>query len=144
MRRFRSRQLIVLAVVALSTWTCSSKATTPTTPTTPTKTPATITEVYSSPLTPNGAVTFTFTATASGQVTVSLTAISPDSTLALGIALGVLSGATCELQFTNDTAPLGAVVSANATTASSFCARVYDAAGVITAPTSVSVTVTHF
>jgi hypothetical protein len=143
MRRFRSRQLIVLAVVALSTWTCSSTATTPTTPTTPTPTPPSFTEVYSSTLAPNGAVTFPFATVASGVITVSLTSISPDSSLSLGLALGVLTGTSCELKITNDTALQGTVLTGNGTP-STFCARVYDAAGVVATPTSVSVTVTHF
>jgi hypothetical protein len=144
MRRFRSRQLVLLALVALSTWTCSSTATTPSNPTTTTKTPPSTTEVFSSPLTPNGAVTFTFTTATSGLITVSLTSVSPDSTLALGIAIGILSGTSCELKITNDTALQGSVVTGVGGTASNFCARVYDAAGVVAAPTSVSVTVTHF
>jgi hypothetical protein len=143
MRRFRSRQLVLLALVALSTWTCSSTATTPSNPTT-TKTPPSTTEVFSSPLTPNGAVTFTFTTATSGLITVSLTSVSPDSTLTLGIAIGILSGTSCELKITNDTALQGSVVTGVGGTASNFCARVYDAAGVVAAPTSVSVTVTHF
>jgi hypothetical protein len=143
MRRFRSRQLVVLAVVALSTWTCGSTATTPSNPTT-TPTPAGTTEVFSSPLTPNGAVTFSFTTGTNGLITVSLTSISPDSTLALGLALGVLTGTSCELKITNDTAAQGTAVSGIAGSASNFCARVYDAAGVVATPVSVSVTVTHF
>jgi hypothetical protein len=145
MRRFRSVQLVVLAAVALSTWTCSSTSTTPSNGTTPiTKTPATTTEVFSSPLTPNGAVTFPFTTAASGVITVTLTNINPDNTLTLGVAIGILTGTSCELKVTNDTAPSGTVVTGIAGGASNFCARVYDASGVVTAPVSVALTVVHF
>jgi len=146
MRRFRSRQLILLAAVALSTWTCSTTSTTPTTTTNTAATTLapTTTEVFSSPLTPNGAVTFPFNTSTSGLITVTLTAINPDNTLSLGMAIGILSGTTCELKVTNDTAPQGTVVSAVAGAASSFCARVSDAAGVVAAPISVSVTIVHF
>jgi hypothetical protein len=145
MRRFRSRQLILLAAVALSTWTCSTTSTTPTTNNTAATTlPPTTTEVFSSPLTPNGAVTFPFNTSTSGLITVTLTAINPDNTLSLGMAIGILSGTTCELKVTNDTAPQGTIVTAVAGAASSFCARVSDAAGVLAAPISVSVTIVHF
>jgi len=73
-----------------------------------------------------------------------LTSVTPDSTLALGIAIGVLTGTSCELKITNDTAVQGSVVTGVGGSASNFCARVYDASGVVAAPTSVSVTVTHF
>ena len=86
---------------------------------------------------------FPFATVTSGVITISLTSISPDSSLSLGLALGVLTGTSCELKITNDTALQGTVLTGNGT-ASNFCARVYDAAGVVATPTSVSVTVTHF
>ena len=148
MRRFRSYRLVLLAAMALSTWTCGSTPTTPTTASNATTgaaaTAATTTQVFSTPLTPNGAVTFPFTTASSGLINVTLTSISPDNGLSLGVAIGVLSGTSCELKVTNDTAPQGTVVTGVAGAASSFCVRVYDAAGVVTTPITVSVTIVHF
>jgi hypothetical protein len=142
MRRFRSRQFVVLAVVALGTWNCTS-ITTPTV--TPPNAPGTsITEIHSAQLTPNGSVTFSFSTNASGAISASLTSIAPDTGLTLGLALGILSGTSCEIVIKNDLSTQGTAVLGVAGSASNFCAVVYDSSGVVTTLETVSVTLTHF
>ena len=142
MRRFRQRQFVVAVLIAVTT-ACSSTTTAPSTATTTSIPASTATEQFSGQLTPNGAVTFPFTTTAGGSISAVLTSISPDSSLVLGLALGTLTGTTCQLVLTNDAAIQGAVVSGNAGAASSFCARIYDPAGHVVGSTSFSITVIH-
>jgi len=144
MRGFRYRSLALLAAVAMTTWRCGSTSTTPTTTTTTTAPAVSVTEVFTGPLSPNGAITFSFTSTSAGGTSATLTAINPDTGLTLGLAIGLLSGTTCELKLTNDLAISGTTVTGTAGAGSALCARVYDANGVVTTTEQVSVTVVHF
>ena len=134
------RRLVLCVLLALSA--CGGD----TNPTTPTPTIVTDTFTNPSPLGPNGAFTHTFSTVAAGVVTATLTTISPDATKAVGFQLGIWTAATntCTAVISNDLALQGAVDSATAQSAGTYCVRVYDV-GQITAdaPVSYTVTVSH-
>lgn len=145
MRRFLPG--VLLLALAMSLAGCNDSTTnTPTTPTTPTtpSTPA-VTETFTGTLNRNGGVSFPFTATAGGQVTVTLTTLSPTSTLIVGLGLGTWTGAACQMVVPNDSATQGTAVAGTVTSASSLCARIYDSAANVTAaqPQDFTITVAH-
>jgi hypothetical protein len=130
-----------LVAVALATVACGSSSTT--TPTTPTPTAST-TETFSGTLAANGGHTYPFVSS-TGTLTLTLTTVTPDSTIALGISLGTWSGASCTVGtgLFNDTAIQGTSITGQVSTIGSLCARVYDGAGLVTAPTTYTITVVH-
>jgi len=131
---------LLVVVVALGFWGCNSN-TTPTTPTT-TPTPTMTTDTFQGTLNPNGAKTFSFALAAAGAVTATLTTVSPDSTLAIGVALGTWDGAACTIAKADDNAAQGAILTVVASGVGSVCVRVYDV-GNLTADESFVVTVVH-
>jgi hypothetical protein len=135
-RSTRSKLLVV--AVALGFWACANNSTT-TTPTSPT---TTTTETFEGTLNPNGARTFPFTTQTAGAVTATLTTVSPDATVAIGLALGTWNGAACQIVLANDSAIQGTVVTGSASAAGSLCTRVYDV-GNLTDVASFVVTVVH-
>jgi hypothetical protein len=139
MRR-RSVRVLVLLTFLTGSVACGDDET-PTEPTQPTR--PTTTETFSGTLTVNGAVTHPFTATGSGQMTLRLTTLSPDSAARVGLSLGTFTGTTCQIVLANDNASQGAIVVGNAGAAGNFCARVYDV-GQLGAPTEYTITVEHF
>jgi hypothetical protein len=121
-----------------------NNATTPTTPTTTTTTTtASVTETFSGTLNMNGGVTFPFTATAGGTITVTLTSLAPDATLAIGLSLGTWTGSACQIVIANDAAAQTAVVTGTVSAAASLCARVYDTGRVPTTPVTFGVSIVH-
>lgn len=135
--------LLLLAIFATSSAACNDDDNTPTTPTTPTTPPTTVTETFNGTLNLNGGVTFPFTATAGGTVTVTLTTLSPDATLGIGLSLGTWTGSACQVLIPNDNATQGAAISGTATSAASLCARVYDPASKVTTAATFTITVVH-
>lgn len=135
----RSTRLKLL-VVALAVGFVACNNNTPTTPST--SSPATTTDTFTGDLTVNGAKTFTFTTQAAGTVTATLTTVSPDSTVAIGVALGTWNGTACQLVVANDNAVQGAVVIAQGSSNGTLCARVFDV-GNLTATESFTLSVLH-
>ena len=111
---------------------------------TPDPTPITIpiTERFSGSLTVNGAINFPFLATAAGSVQLTLTAVGPDATTALGISLGTDNFVSCQTVLANDNATLGNQVNAQASASGRLCARIYDV-GKMTGPITFEITVVH-
>jgi hypothetical protein len=142
MRRLISG-LLVLGAIAVGATGCNDDTnnTPPTTPTTPAA--PTVTETFSGTLTTNGATTFPFTATAGGTVTLTLTSLAPDATLAIGLSLGTWTGSACQIVLANDAAAQTATISGTVTSAASLCARVYDPATKVTTPLTFTVTIVH-
>jgi len=116
------------------------------TPTSSTSNAPTTTEVFTDVVTPFGAKTHPFTTARSGTVTGTLLSLdpNPDSKVAVGMAMGTLNGVgTCQLLLTRDVATVGTVINGTASSATTLCFRVYDAAGTLTEPTTYSVQVVH-
>lgn len=132
---------LLVAAIALSVWGCGDDGKTAS-PTTPTATPTTATETFEGDLNPNGARTFPFTAQAAGLVAATLTTVSPDASLTIGMSLGTWNGSACQIVLANDNAIQGTVVTGSASSSGSLCVRVYDV-GRLTQAITFVVTVVH-
>lgn len=138
---FRSmfRVPLTFAVVLLAA-ACSDD--TPTSPTPPTP----ITENFSGTVHRNGAVTHQFATALSGQITATLTSVTPDSTVRLNLGIGIFSVTTgaCNVTVSKPDAVQGNQLVGNITTVGgTFCIRVTDPAGSINDPVSYEVQVVH-
>jgi hypothetical protein len=129
-----------LLLAALLTAACGGDDTTTTTPTTPST--VSVTETFGGTLNRNGAVTHTFAAQSSGTVTASLTTVTPDAALVVGLSLGTWNGAICQVVLANDSATQGSVITGTASSTGNLCVRVYDVGNVVT-PVSYEVQVVH-
>ena len=130
--------LLVLPLLVSATAACGdSDNPTPTAPTAPT----TVTVTFSGSLNRQGANTHPFT-TDGGTVIATLTTVSPDSAVTLGLSLGTWNGAACQTVIANDRAVQGTTVVGGATGSGNLCVRLYDI-GSITQQTSYEVTVVH-
>ena len=137
------RRLVHCGLLALAfcAGCSSSNPSTTTTPTTPT--PTTVTETFQGTLTPNGAATYYFTATDAGTVTATLTTVSPDSTIVLGISLGVWNGTFCTPIIANDQAAQGAVITGTLAAAANLCVHIYDSQGNVVSSEAYTITANH-
>jgi hypothetical protein len=102
-----------------------------------------VTQTFSGTVTVNGALTHPFAVNRAGEVTVRLTALSPDDTVTLGLALGTWNGIACQVVIANDAAKLSSTVLGTATTSGSLCVRVFDVGG-LTAAADYELQVDHF
>jgi hypothetical protein len=130
---------LLLVVFTLITAACGGDD--DATPTEPTTLPP-VTETFSGTLTVNGGVTHPFNSLISGPVTATLTALSPDSTVTIGLSLGTWNGVACQVVIADDLAIQGRVVTGRATSGGSLCVRVYDV-GKLVEPTSYEIQVAH-
>jgi len=136
------RRAVVVPALALGVLTasCGSDTPTPTTPTTPT---GPTTSIFASRLTPGGAVSRSFGATATGTITVMLTnAAGPSTVLGLGIGVPTTGLAKCALSTAIRTAPGSAPQISAAVDAGQYCVTVYDL-GTLTTPIDFSVTLVY-
>ena len=142
-RRFAAG-LVIASIATLAGAGCGSDPTTTTNPT-----PTTVTDTFSGDLSQNGAQTFPFVASTLGTVTVTLTTVTPDSTVPIGMSLGTWAAATgsCAVGpvFSNDTAVQGTVITATVSNAANLCARIYDPgkAASTAFPVGFTITVVH-
>lgn len=130
------RSGFVAALLVLLGATACSNNSTPTTPTTPE--PTIFTEVFGGTITLNGASSHSFIAQASGTVTVTLTALAPNATQPIGIALGTWTGSACQVIIANDRAVQGVSVNGAIGQPGALCTRAYDSTGTLAAGTSVT------
>lgn len=137
----RTLTLLSIVVAAGLAAGCGSNTSTPTNP--DTTTPVVISETFSGTVTVNGAYTQPFTVGRAGQVTVELTALSPDDTVTIGLALGAWNGSACEIRIAKDDAKLASVVVGQTSAAGQLCVRLFDV-GRLTRATSYDVKVDHY
>ena len=135
----RITRAVVLFSILLAASACGDDTVTPTDPT-PTR--PSVTETFTGVVTVNGASIHSFSS-GSGQISVTLTALSPDTAAIVGVSLGTWNGTACSVVIDNNNATQAAVVIGSATTTGSFCARVYDP-GRLEAATEYTLTVVHF
>jgi hypothetical protein len=108
-------------------------------------TPVAVTETLSGTLTPNGGRTHEFVVQQAGTVTVKLSALAPDDTVndraqPRHVERCRLLRRSCP----TTKRQLNTTVTGSAQQTGLFCARVYDAAGSLTASTDYTVDITHF
>jgi hypothetical protein len=111
-------------------------------------TPITVTDTFTGVLFPNGAVSFSFTITNAGTVTVTLTELTDPTGSAvpnIGISLGSWDGVGCTVQTGTfiDNASVNASIAGTVTGAGVLCARAYDPQSFVTNPLNFTLTVTH-
>jgi len=138
----RLTALLCALVAAVAAAGCDS--TEPITPTVPT--PVNVTDSFTGPLTPNGAVSHTYTVNTSGIVTLTVKSLAPDNTVTVGVGLGFWFNDSCNLYLARDLAVEGGVLTGTLSGISSpttLCARVYDAQGTLVAPTNYTIEVVH-
>ena len=106
-------------------------------------TPVTYTETYSGTVNRNGSVTHSFFTTLAGEVTATLSTLTPED-LKVGLAMGTWNGAVCDVRLINDQAIRTTIIYGNASTAAALCVRIYDVGNITdAAPASYEVTVVH-
>ena len=134
------RSISAILLVAGLSLAISCGTTTP--PTSPTTTP-TITDTFSADLAQQGSITHNFKVNSTGEVTVTLTSVSPLATMSLGVGMMTSDGTSCVATLTqNDNARANNVAALLGTAASgNYCIRVYDS-GNIPVSTTVSYTIT--
>ena len=140
MRRSIPRYLILPALFALTSAACGDNLTTTTPTDTTTTTP--VTDTFPGSINPNGGATHTFAAARSGSVTATLSALTPDSTVTVGLSLGTWNGESCQTVIARDSTVVGNSIVGTGSASGSFCIRVYDV-GKLTASTSYDVQVIH-
>jgi hypothetical protein len=137
----RSTILFALLLLApLASSACGSDD--PVTPTEPE--PVAVTETFSGTLSPNGGRTYSFAVARAGTITAKISALAPDDTVKVGLAIGTWNGAVCAQSIPNDSATLNTTVVGTAQQTGQFCARIYDALGTLTASADFTLEVTHF
>src|SRR5579864_2857299 len=121
-------RVAIVFIVAGGAVACTSPtASTPTPP----AAPATITESFSGGFSQLGNAAFPFTVSATGPVQVSLTAVAPLSTMALGIDIGHWDGTTCTIGVAeNDHAKSGVTALSGTATSGTYCVQVSDSGNV--------------
>jgi hypothetical protein len=88
-------------------------------------TPVQQTETFAGILTVNGGVTFSFTSNR-GAVTATLSTVAPDSSVVMGMSLGVWNGISCAATLPNDQAVQGVTIYGTVNTTGALCVRIYD------------------
>ena len=137
MDRFRSRALL-LAALMLAASACSNNAITAPT----LVSPCPCTDTFSNTLSANGAFTHTFTITNLGSVTASIVSLAPTSSQIVGFGLGVWNGTSCTMASSSDVATTGSTINLNASSAGILCVRLYDV-GFITTPVLYTLQLVH-
>jgi len=133
----------VSVLVAMTAGAAGCGADDTTTPTTPTTPAVSITETYTGTVAVNGAATFSFGVTAAGAVTATYKSMSPATGAAMGLALGIWNGSSCNIVIANDNAILNTTVIGQASAAGTLCVRAYDI-GKLTGTQTVELSITHF
>ena len=132
-----SRLKYLTVVFAITAAACGSS-----TAPTPPVVPSPITDIYSGEIKPNNGQTWSFVTSQSGLVTVTLTALAPDATLLVGLALGTWNGVACQLVLVNDKATLSSSLLGQTSSSGNLCVRV--SVGDVVDPVTYELSVTHF
>ena len=132
-------RLLALVLLLVAAAACGDDE--PAAPTQPTPL-ADVTEEFTGTLTVNGGRTHPFTTAGSGNITVTVAELTPNSEAEIGVSLGTWNQATCQIVIARDRATTTAVVIGTAGSAGSYCVRVYDA-GALSATTDYKLTVVH-
>ncbi|HVZ20767.1 MAG TPA: hypothetical protein VG871_06880 [Vicinamibacterales bacterium] len=116
------------------------------TPTTPTPTTPAVTETYTDTIPQLGSASHVFTVASSGEVDVSVTAVSPLATMAVGVEILSSDGTSCLTALgQNDNARVGSVALSGLAANGSYCVKVYDSGNIPDGGSSdVTVQVVHY
>jgi ABC-type molybdate transport system substrate-binding protein len=123
-------RLAALVLLLGLTAACSDTSTSPA---------ATTTDTFSGTVSPGSPSMQTFTTSAAGTMTVTLTALTPQATV--GLAVGTVSNSTCTPSG-QASVQQGGTVSGSVSSSGTYCALVFDS-GSLTAAESYTITVNH-
>lgn len=132
--------LLIASVACLAACNLFNGGDSPSTPS-----PMVTTDSFSGgPVAQNSSVVFTFTVTTAGNVSVTLTSITPPTSSALGLGLGTpASGNSCTVTTSTSSAVAGASAQLTSTeNPGSYCVKVFDV-GNLTQPSTVAISVAH-
>ncbi len=90
----------------------------------------------------NGLALHNFTTQASGAVTATLTTLSPDSELLVGMSLGTWNGTACQLVIVKTDAKQATVLTGGVSALGSLCVTIYDVGNIVN-PIAYEITVVH-
>ena len=124
----RAPALCIAAVAALfGSMACGATPTEPTAPTYELKT-----STFEGTVTAGGTVAFPFTVVNPGDISVSITALAPVSTITMGLAVGFWDAAstTCAQQLSTSAATLNVVYAASPAAPGEYCVGIFDAGNV--------------
>lgn len=105
--------------------------------------PAQINETFEGTINLLGADMHVFTTEQTGQATATINSLSPDSAARVTFMFGTWNGNYCTVTFVTDEATTATTFIGNASGPGAFCVRISDI-GKLTAPTTYSITVSHF
>jgi len=128
-----ARRACVVMVLALLAAACGSS---------PTSASATTTQTFSGTLAAHATAVFPFTVAQDGAASLTLTSLSPQTTITVGLGLGVPSTtADCSLLTVYEAAAVGYVLS-GPISAGTYCVAIYDVGNVVVSDNYV-LTLTH-
>jgi hypothetical protein len=104
--------------------------------------PVLVTETFSGTINRNGAATHTFNTTVGGEMSATLTSLSPDESIMVGFAVGLWNGSVCNVQLVRDEAVESTVIYGTVNASGELCVRIYDV-GRVANSTNYEITVTH-
>ena len=108
----------------------------------PTEPAPTTTDTFTGSLSINGAQTHAFAVVAAGTVTATLTEVTPDPAITVGLELGTWNGISCTVVISNGNAIQGNALIGNVTGVGSLCVRIHDT-GKLTNSLDYKLTVVH-
>ncbi|MEP7117135.1 MAG: hypothetical protein ABI880_06115 [Acidobacteriota bacterium] len=100
------------------------------------------TDTFTGTLAIGATATHPFVVKRAGAVTLTLTALAPDNTAAVGLGLGSWDGTSCTVQISTDQAIVGTAYAASLSGAGNFCVVLIDLA-TLTEDASYTVQVQH-
>ena len=123
MRVTATARLVAVFAALLASIACGAE-----TPTEPAPVYELKTSMFTGTVKTGGTVSFPFTVVNPGDISVSITALSPVSTLTMGIGLGSWDAAaeTCTQQLTTTTATVNVVFNASPSAAGGYCVGIFD------------------
>ncbi len=137
--RFRRALVVPCLMAAALAMACGGVGDLPSD--TPTPTPTT--ENFTGSIGKNGVAVFTFAESITGDITATLTTLSPQTDISLSFSLGTWDGSACSIGVSNDAAITNTILTGTAAPGS-FCVRVADGSGKVSAMENVGVTVVHY
>ena len=119
----------LIAWAAALVLTCAGAAgcedTNPANPSNPPNLPN-VADTFTGTLNRNGAATFNFIVQGSGLVRLTLSKVTPDNTIAVGLSMGTWNGTSCAIVISNDNAVESTTVLGQAGGIGQLCVRIFD------------------
>ena len=125
--RYRCFLLAVAVAAALGSAACGDDETTTTT----SPTPPTTTDTFTGSLVQSGSTGHPFSVSTTGSVKVTITAVSPLTTMSLGVRLTTWNGTACSTTVAENANARSGTAALNGTaTAGNYCVQLYDSGNV--------------